>query len=151
MPGEDNVAENVNQPKTDREKKVEANKNLQKKAKSLDKPRSSLPLQILLYFDWYFSVFFGIVTIILLFYKTYGLPYPSAVWELEFVFLLLFWAWQMIKIFLGSKGNKTEHATTTLFFVILNIPSIFAYVFFLRLQTYVLVLEVVINAIGIFF
>ena len=151
MPGEENKAEAANIVKTNRDKKVEANKTLQKKAKTLDKPRSSLTLQILLYFDWYFSIFFFIVTIILLFYKTYGLPYPSSVWELEFVLLLLFWAWQMIKIDLGSRGNRTETNVTTLMFVLLTIPSIFAFVFYLRLQTYVLVIEVILNAIGIFF
>jgi len=137
--------------KSNKEKKLEANKNLQKKQTMLDKPRSSLTLQILLFFDWYFSVFYFIVTIILLIYKTYQLPYPSAVWELEFVMLWLFYAWQLIKIDLGSRGNKTESSLTTIIFVLLNIPSVFAYVFYIRLQTYVLVVEVILNAIGIFF
>ena len=151
MRGEGDEPVNENQPKNNREKKVEANKHLQKQQKTLDKPRSSLALQILLYFDWYFSVFYGIITIILLVYKSFQLPYPASVFQLEFIFLLLFLSWQMIKIFLGSKGNKTETNLTTLFFVLLNIPSIFGFVFFMILQTYVLVIEVILNAVGIFF
>ena len=84
----ENQPEENKDQRSNREKKIEANINREKKSKALDKPRSSLTLQILLFFDWYFSVFYGIVTIILLFYKTYELPYPSAVWELEFVLLL---------------------------------------------------------------
>ena len=150
MPGEE-VKTTEDQQKSNRERKIEANKTLQKKGKTLGKPSSSLPLQVLLFFDWYFSIFFFIVTIILMFYKSYGLPYPSAVWALEFVLLLCFWAWQMIKVDLGTRGNKTESSVTTLFMVLLNLPSIFAFVFYLRLQTYVLVLEVILNAIGLFF
>ncbi len=36
-------------------------------------------------------------------------------------------------------------------FILLTFPAIFGYVFFLRLQTYVLMLEVVLNAIGLVF
>ena len=151
MPGEQDEQANQNQPMGNKEKKVEANKNMKNKQKTLDKPRSSLSLQILLYFDWYFSVFYGVFMIILLIYKSYELPYPTAVWELEFTFLLIFWCWQMVKIFLGTKGNKTETNLTTLFFVLLCIPSILAFVFFLILQTYVLVVELILNGTGIFF
>lgn len=146
-----NNAERHEDLKSNREKKVEANKSLQKKANMLDKPRSSLSLQILLFFDWYFSIFYFVVIVLLLIYKSYELPYPTAVWELEFIMLILFYGWQMIKVDLGSRGNKTESSITTLLFTLLNIPSIFAYAFYIRLQTYVLVIEVILNAIGIFF
>ena len=57
MPGEENKASAEDQQKSSR-KKIEANKTLQKKGKALGKPSSSLPLQVLLFFDWYFSIFF---------------------------------------------------------------------------------------------
>ena len=150
-----NAAENNKESnedfKSNREKKAEANKQLQKKANQLDKPRSSLSLQIMLFFDWYFSVFYFAVTIILLIYKAYELPYPSPVWELEFVLILLFFGMQMFKIDLGTRGNKTEHSTITLGFVVMSILCVLPFVFYIRLQTYVLVIEVILNAIGIFF
>ena len=148
MPGEQDEAVENRKEKGNREKKIEANKKLQKQQKSLDKPKSSLPLQILLYFDWYFWVFYGVFTIILLIYKSYELPYPNHVFLLEFFFLLIFWAWLMMKIFLGSKGNKTETYITTVFFTIVNIPSLIAFGFFFYFQTYVLVIEVILNGIG---
>ena len=122
-----------------------------KRAKQLDKPNSSLTLQIVLFFDWYFSAFYMIATLCFLFYKVYGLPYPDAIWEIEIVSLVLFFALQFIKIDLGSKGNKTEKSNITFLFVLLAILCIFCFVFFLILQTYVLVIEVVLNALGLLF
>ncbi|CAI2382782.1 unnamed protein product [Moneuplotes crassus] len=151
MPGEEDQNVNANQPQDNAGKNDKDKKNQQKKPKPLDKPRSSLALQILLYFDYFFSIFYGIVTLVLLIYKSFELIYPSSVFELEVTFLILFWIWQLIKIFLGSKGNKTETNLTTLFFVILTIPSIFGFCFYMLLQTYVLVIEIILNAIGIFF
>lgn len=36
-------------------------------------------------------------------------------------------------------------------FLLLSLPLSFAFAFFIRLQTYVLIVELVINAVGIFF
>ena len=151
MEVDENNKKNAEDQKSNRDKKAEANKSLQRKANQLDKPRSSLTLQIMLFFDWYFTIFYFVVTIILLIYKAYELPYPSPVWELEFIMLLLFFGWQLIKIDLGNRGNKTEHSMITLGFVILAILSVLPFVFYIRLQTYVLVIEVILNAIGLFF
>ena len=151
MEVDENNKKNAEDQKSNRDKKAEANKSLQRKANQLDKPRSSLTLQIMLFFDWYFTIFYFVVTIILLIYKAYELPYPSPVWELEFIMLLLFFGWQLIKIDLGNRGNKTEHSMITLGFVILAILSVLPFIFYIRLQTYVLVIEVILNAIGLFF
>ena len=51
----------------------------------------------------------------------------------------------------GSNGNKTETAVYLFYYIILGIPIIVSYVFYISIQTYVLVFDVVINATGIIF
>ncbi|CAI2382975.1 unnamed protein product [Moneuplotes crassus] len=149
MPGEEETDKLNTQQKGNREKKIEANKHLQKKQKAVDQPRSSLSLQMLILLDYYFSLFYGIVTCILLIYKSSALPYPPLYFGLEFIFLLLFWLWQMMKISLGSRGNRTEKNSITLLFIIFNVPSIIVFLFFMVFQTYSLIIEVVMNILGI--
>lgn len=79
----------------------------------------------------------------------YGLVYSPAAISLEVIILLLFCGLQQSRLFLGSCGNKTETSSTMVQFILLTFPAIFAHVYFLRLQTYVLMVEVVLNAMGL--
>lgn len=54
-------------------------------------------------------------------------------------------------ILLGIIGNKTETSAYTIIFLIYSVITLFGYLYFLSIQTYVLKFEVIINLIGIFF
>ena len=77
------------------------------------------------------SLIFFIVSLV------YGLPYPSGIWSMEFISLMLFAFLQFVKIDIGSKGNKTEKSKITFIFFILTWPCLACFVFFWYLQTYV--------------
>jgi len=114
-------------------------------------PISSLPLQIMIYFDTLYSWVYLVLSLGLFFYKGYTLTYPPNALGPEVVGLIFFIILQLFRLFIGSVGNRTETAASTLWFLLLTLPSIFASVFFIRLQTYVLVADVIINIILLFF
>jgi hypothetical protein len=54
-------------------------------------------------------------------------------------------------ITIATLGNKSETSLYLVFFLIFQIIPLFSYIYFLCLQTYALKIEVIINAIGLFF
>ncbi|GFH28575.1 uncharacterized protein HaLaN_27086, partial [Haematococcus lacustris] len=73
------------------------------------------------------------------------LPYPQRNYVLEFLFA---WLWVLIdapRLFLASKGNKTEQVGPLLFSFILALPVLGLYIYYIRFQTYVLKLDVFLN------
>mmetsp|Transcript_30051 Transcript_30051/g.27467 ORF Transcript_30051/g.27467 Transcript_30051/m.27467 type:complete len:118 (+) Transcript_30051:423-776(+) len=84
-------------------------------------------------------------------YKRYQLIYPNGVLAVELVGVSFFLFAQFTRINFGSSGNKTESSQDLIFFILLSIPCIIAFIFFLRVQTYTLLFEVVLNAFGLFF
>ena len=58
---------------------------------------------------------------------------------------------QVIRYFTVEKGVVDKDPKSIVFYIIMTVFIIPQYVFFLRLQTYVLLIEVVINWIGIAF
>ncbi len=67
----------------------------------------------------------------------YYLLYPNNAIGIELAILTLFGIIQYIRLFLGTKGNKSESATNMLWFLILSLAVGFGQFFFLLLQTYV--------------
>ena len=92
-----------------------------------------------------------VVIIATLIFKYQGLPYPPAIWELEITQIFLFAGIQFIKLDIGHKGNKTETYGTLRVFLFMSVFSCFCFIFYLCLQTYVLVLEIILNSVGLFF
>ncbi len=56
---------------------------------------------------------------------------------------------QLLRLFIGSKGNKTETSATTGLFIMTTLITVGANIYFLKFQTYVLVIDTVINAISL--
>lgn len=54
-------------------------------------------------------------------------------------------------MFLGSIGNKTELTIYLVYSLILSIPIVVGYVYFLQLQTYSLIFDLILNIIGLIF
>eukprot|EP00033_Pygsuia_biforma_P003052 GCRY01003354.1.p1 GENE.GCRY01003354.1~~GCRY01003354.1.p1 ORF type:complete len:144 (-),score=19.92 GCRY01003354.1:203-634(-) len=120
-------------------------------AVSSQKLLSSLPLQILLYFNIWFSCLYIFFSILFFIYKGHELPYPSGTigWEVFFVIVVFFT--DLLRIFQGIFGNKTEQTKPLLFFIILSVFVIFGNVYFLDQQVYVLHLDVILNSLSLSF
>jgi hypothetical protein len=67
----------------------------------------------------------------------------------ELVGLLLYFVLSLIRLKLLSMGNKTENSGLIVGGLIFSPLILISYIYYLRLQVYVLVYEVIINTIGI--
>ncbi|CAM9362212.1 unnamed protein product [Choristocarpus tenellus] len=112
---------------------------------------SSLHLQVLLYFNGWFSSFFCGFAICTYVYKSWRYYYPSGTLEMEVSFIFLFAVVEHCRLFLATKGNKTEQINPLLMSLSLAVPVIILYVYCLALQVYVLRLDVILSVIGIVF
>ena len=92
---------------------------------------------------------FFVVSILLYIYKGLSLPYRNAGLGFELTFLVVYAMIDWGRLYLGSLGNLTETAKPLAVFVVLSLPLIFANVFFLRLQTYVLNVDEGLNIIAL--
>ena len=97
---------------------------------------SSLPLQILFYFNGWWDLAFTIAMSVLFAWKGETLPYPDELrpmlgLEVAIVFMLAII--EYARIFLGTKGNKTESVGPLAMSFVLALPAMTANVYFLRL------------------
>jgi len=113
--------------------------------------RSSLPLQILLYFNVWWSPVWFLSSLILLVYKGLALPYPQSIYGAEIVFIIALVFIDFTRIFIGTKANKTLHFPSILFFLFLTSGLVLGCVYFLLWQTYVMRLDIVVGSIEIVF
>ena len=81
------------------------------------------------------------MTAILFFYKIYMFSFPIAIFFLEVLVFVVLVLLQFTRLFLGSRGNKTESSTVTFLFILLTIVTAVGNLYFLQLQTYVIVVE----------
>ncbi|CAM9530293.1 unnamed protein product [Ectocarpus sp. 6 AP-2014] len=112
---------------------------------------SSLPLEVLLYFNQWFSSCFFALTVSTYAYKGWRYYYPSWALELEVSLTILYGVVEMMRLFLASKGNKAEQINPLAMSLGLAVPVILLYAFSLALQTYVLRLDVIMAVIGLVF
>ena len=115
---------------------------------------SSLPLQILFFFNGWYDVAYTVAMSSLFAWKGSTLPYPDELrpmlgLEVAIVYLLAIIEWA--RLFLGTKGNKTEQAGPLVMSFVLALPALVANVYFLRLQIYVTRADLVLNGISIAF
>ncbi|KXZ56115.1 hypothetical protein GPECTOR_2g998 [Gonium pectorale] len=106
---------------------------------------------IFIYFGGWWDVVYYILNILVFVYKGVQLPYPNRNFAMEFSFS---WLWILIEVprlFLASKGNKTERTVPVIFSFILSMPLIAMYVYFIAFQTYVLKIDQLTNAIALIF
>ena len=74
-----------------------------------EKMRSSLLVQILVYFHYWFALLYLVVNIALYVYKGYYLPYPPTALEAEVIFILLNFLVEMMRLF-QSKFFPLSHS-----------------------------------------
>ena len=112
---------------------------------------SSLSLQILIYFNGWYAVAYFVLEALLFIYKDFHFYYPADILAWEISMLVMLALMEVVRLFLASKGNKTESMRPMLWAILLALPIVTGYVWFLRLQTYVMRLEVILAAIGLSF
>lgn len=112
---------------------------------------SSLPLQVLIYFDVFFSWLWIAASLVLLVYKGDQFPYPGDILAAEVVGVLLVGLVTSVRLKLGGYGNKTQRVWPTLGFLFLTCVVILSYVYFLTWQTYVTRVDLILNAMGLVF
>ena len=94
---------------------------------------------------------FVYITAILMFYKIYLYSFPIGIFFLEVLIFVALVLVQFTRLFLGSRGNKTESSTVTFLFILLTIATVIGNLYFIQMQTYVIVIESVIGILCIIF
>eukprot|EP00735_Rhodelphis_limneticus_P008248 TRINITY_DN21106_c0_g1::TRINITY_DN21106_c0_g1_i1::g.23326::m.23326 TRINITY_DN21106_c0_g1::TRINITY_DN21106_c0_g1_i1::g.23326 ORF type:complete len:144 (-),score=-6.13,sp/Q9P0N5/TM216_HUMAN/37.23/6e-20,Transmemb_17/PF09799.4/2.4e-27,YMF19/PF02326.10/29,YMF19/PF02326.10/11 TRINITY_DN21106_c0_g1_i1:62-493(-) len=112
---------------------------------------SSAPLQILIYFNGWYSPIYFILTLLMLIYKGNKFTYPSQPYGFEVAFIVIYVFIEYARLVIGSRGNRLEAVSSMLWFLLLSGPILFLHFYFLLMQTYVLRLDEVLGAIGVFF
>mmetsp|Transcript_2970 Transcript_2970/g.3499 ORF Transcript_2970/g.3499 Transcript_2970/m.3499 type:complete len:143 (+) Transcript_2970:275-703(+) len=112
---------------------------------------SSLPLQIIIFFHWWFCLFWLLMNIFLFSWKVYTYYYSASALGWEITIMVLMLTLEATRFQLASRGNKTEKFLPLAWSAGLAIPSLVGYCFFVELQTYILRLDIILNSISICF
>lgn len=112
--------------------------------------QSSLPLQMLIYFNWHYIVFYFWINLALLTFKAARYYYPGTYLGWDIVIIFLYAIVEAVRLLFASKGNKTSQTGPLLVSLILTPGIIVLHAYYIELQTYVLRVDVVINAIAFF-
>jgi hypothetical protein len=75
------------------------------------------------------------------------LPFSNAAYSLEMVAIFAFGILELSRLFLGNYGNKTESLKPTILFLVLSVVAAAGYLFFGLWQSYVLLIDLLINII----
>lgn len=112
-----------------------------------------LILQILFTFHKCFIYFWFAVNIVLFKYKEQSMIYSPSSLQWEVAMILFTFGLDFGRIEIGSRANNLNPYGPRTFILplVLSLPSILASVFFLRLQSYVLQVDIAMNAIGLSF
>ena len=112
--------------------------------------QSSLPLQMLIYFNWHYIVFYFWINLALLTFKAARYYYPGRYLGWDIVIIFLYAIVEGTRLLFASKGNKTSQTGPLLISILLTLPIIVLHAYYIEIQTYVLRVDVVINAIAFF-
>ncbi|XP_065058267.1 transmembrane protein 216-like isoform X1 [Rhopilema esculentum] len=114
---------------------------------------SSLPLQVLMFLNVYYFIFFWVCELLLYIYKGSILPFPNqgGILALEIILLFLLAALESLRLFFGYKGNLAERKISLIYSIFLAVPVIFCQLYLILWQTYVLRIEIVICAVALVF
>ena len=113
---------------------------------------ASVPFEILLHFGGYYNALLVLVTIGVFIYKGYYLPYPSSSsFGTEISLVCILPVIEACRLFVGSKGNKTQTIGPLLTFCVLSLPVLILYIYYIELQTYVLKIDHFLSIVGVVF
>ena len=115
---------------------------------------SNLPLQVLIFLNGWYDVVYVVVMQALYIWKGAELPYPgslSSIMALEVCLVFVLGVLEYCRLFLASRGNKTERYLPLVFSIVLALPCGYLFFYYLAQQLYVSRLDVIINSIGLAF
>ena len=116
--------------------------------KLIIEPSSNLPLQIVIFTDKIFNFLYTISNFTLLLFKAYVMFYTSSKIIGEVVGIIIYFLLSLTKLKFLGVGNKTEKVWMIFIGLILEIPIIIIYIYYIKIQTYVVVYDIILNAIG---
>lgn len=111
---------------------------------------SSVPLQILLYINGFYYIFYFLATLAMIVYKSQVFSYPDNFLAPDLMLLFIMAILEALRLYLGSKGNLTEEEAPLGLSLVITVGSVILSVYFLIWQTYVLKADVIINAVLLF-
>ncbi|XP_045455392.1 transmembrane protein 216-like [Melitaea cinxia] len=112
---------------------------------------SSLAYEILLYLNSFYLGMFFVCEIAMGILKAINVSYPeNALWTEAGIFCALCFV-EVIRIFLGRRGNLASKKVPVFFSVLLTIPCAVGVCYFLIYQTYILRLEYIWCAVMLMF
>ena len=112
---------------------------------------SSLPLEVLTYFNWWYVFFYSTISLVLFCYKSFRFYYTANTLSWEIFMLFLVSSLEILRLYFSSKGNKTEQLSSLILSLALSIPILLAYSYFIALQTFVLKIDLILNSICFIF
>ena len=114
-------------------------------------PSSPPVSKVLFYLDAYFSAIYFLLSIAFVIYKDARYYYSKGTVATEITITVLYGIVQYIRIFMGSKGNKTESLKSLIISMCLGVPACLAIVYLMALQTYVLRMDLILGIISLIF
>ncbi|KFO86196.1 Transmembrane protein 80, partial [Buceros rhinoceros silvestris] len=108
---------------------------------------SSLPLQILLYANGLYFIFYVLATLAMIVYKSQVFSYPEEFLAPDLTLLSVMAILEALRLYLGWKGNLTEEEALLGFSLVITVGNVILSVYFLVWQTYVLKADVILNAV----
>ncbi len=91
--------------------------------------RSSLPLQVLLYLNQWYLLFWIVIEALCFVFKTQTLPYYSLVLGGEIALFICLFFIDLFRIYFGTKGNLTERNIGIIVSIVVGIPCIGGMIF----------------------
>lgn len=82
---------------------------------------ASLPLQLFITFDHTFQLVFFALTLLGCLYKAFVYDYVVGYFIAEVIGICALFALQWLRLFIGSKGNKTETSNITVWFLLVTL------------------------------
>jgi hypothetical protein len=86
--------------------------------------RSSVPLQVLLYLNQWYYIFWLIVEALSFVFKGQTLPFASGVLAAEIILFIVLFLVDQFRIFFATKANLTERILGLVISIIITIPCI---------------------------
>lgn len=113
------------------------------------KPNANFIFQTIIEFHRIYSILYFIIEELLFVYKVNYFQFPDVTRGLEISSLVFYLIVQLARLHFGSLGNREEHSLFVIFCLAFSIGALYTYIHFLLLQTFVLRIELITNAIGI--
>uniref|UniRef100_A0A672TPB1 Transmembrane protein 80 n=2 Tax=Strigops habroptila TaxID=2489341 RepID=A0A672TPB1_STRHB len=108
---------------------------------------SSVPLQLLFYVNGIYFIFYFLATLAMVLYKSQVFSYPDDFLTLDLTLLFIMAIVEVLRLYLGSRGNLTEEEGPLGLSLVMTVGSVFLAVYFLVWQTYILKADVILNAV----